>query len=161
MSIAKYYVTYEDGFKKQLNSIFRQAANDEFKPEVIVGITRGGLVPAVHASHYYDVPLRTVHISLRDHPHNESLAEIQKLVNAGKRIMILDEICDEGHTLKQIHDELHSNFPHDEVEDGQVFQVKYAVLVHNIGSTTFEPDYVGEEINKVEKPVWVVFPWEY
>jgi hypoxanthine phosphoribosyltransferase len=161
MSIVKHYITYEDMNQKHLANIFRQMAIDEFKPEVVVGITRGGLVPAVHASHYFDVPLRTVHISLRDHANRESLAEIQKLVDEGKRILIVDDICDEGATLRVIHDELHGNFPHDSEVDGRCFQVKYAVLVHNLGGTEFEPDYWGEEINKVEKPVWVVFPYEY
>jgi hypoxanthine phosphoribosyltransferase len=160
--ITKQYITYEDMMHKHLGNIFRQMAIDEFKPEVVIGITRGGLVPAVHASHYFDVPLRTVHISLRDHPHSESLAEVQKLVNAGKRVLFVDEICDEGETLRLISDELIRNFRETQegVEQPQLC-VKYAVLVHNLGGRRFEPDYVGEEINKTEKPVWVVYPWEY
>src|SRR5476651_228363 len=168
MSIVKYYITYEDMVSKHLPTIFRQMANDEFKPEVVVGITRGGLVPAVHASHYFDVPLRTLHVSLRDHPRSESLEGIQELVNSGKRVLIVDEICDEGETLRQINDALFSGFDSfvndpnkDDPEDGPVFQVKYAVMVHNVAGHEFEPDYVGEEINKLENPVWVCFPFEY
>jgi hypoxanthine phosphoribosyltransferase len=162
MSTNKYYITYEDMNQKHLANIFRQMANDEFKPDVVVGITRGGLVPAVHASHYFDVPLRTVHIALRDHAHIESLAEVQKFVNEGRRVLIVDEICDEGETLRLIDDELRRNLPPLEADVEQpAVQVKYAVLVHNLGGRHFEPDYVGEEINKVEKPVWVCFPWEY
>jgi hypoxanthine phosphoribosyltransferase len=162
MSIVKYYITYEDMVSKHLPTIFRQMAIDEFKPQVVVGITRGGLVPAVHASHYFDVPLRTLHVSLRDHPRSESLESIQELVNSGLRVLIVDEICDEGETLRQINDELVRGFEaQPDIADGPVFQVKYAVMVHNVAGHEFEPDYVGEEINKLENPVWVVFPFEY
>jgi uncharacterized protein len=157
MAIVKHYITYEDMCQKHLANIFRAMANDQFKPDVVVGITRGGLVPAVHASHYYDVPLKTVHISLRDHATTESLADVVALVNAGKKVLVVDDICDEGATLRHIHDELMSKY------NGTIdtMAVKYAVLVHNLGGTEFEPDYCGEEINKVENPVWVVFPYEY
>jgi hypoxanthine phosphoribosyltransferase len=158
MSIVKQYITYEDGFKKQMDSIFRQAAKDQFKPDMVVGITRGGLIPAVHASHYYDVPMRTVHISLRDHPNSESLDAIKTFLLEGKKIMFLDEICDEGHTLRVIHDEMMAG---PAVYKDLAHNLKYAVLVHNIAGKDFYPDYVGEEIDKVEKPVWIVYPWEY
>lgn len=157
MSVVKHYINYEEGFKKQLETIFRQAAKDEFKPDVVVGITRGGLVPAVHASHYYDVPMRTVHISLRDHPHSQSLDEVKEILLRGEKVMFFDEICDEGHTLRAIHDEIMRGVPLDKVQH----TLKYAVLVHNVAGTEFEPDYVGESIDKIEKPVWVVYPWEY
>jgi hypoxanthine phosphoribosyltransferase len=158
MSVVKYYITYEDMVSKHLPTIFRQMANDQFKPDVVVGITRGGLVPAVHASHYFDVPLRTVHISLRDHPNTESLDSINTLLLEGKKILFVDEICDEGETLRKIHSEM-MNGP--AVYEQLVHNLKYAVMVHNVAGQEFEPDYVGEEINKLETPVWVCFPFEY
>ena len=41
---------------------------DGFKPELIIGVARGGLVPAVMLSHYLDVPMQSLHWSTR-HDH--------------------------------------------------------------------------------------------
>lgn len=162
----KQYISYDDVSNGIMPSIFRQLANDEFKPQVIVGLTRGGLVPAVHCSHYYDVPMVTLHVALRDHPREDPVHEIEGLVNSGKRVLIVDEICDGGHTLRKIHDTLFQSYQsmvNASPVDVEILpmQVKYAVMVHNLGCTEFEPDYWGMEINKTEDPVWIVMPWEY
>ena len=167
----KQYISYDDVSNVIMPSIFRQLANDEFKPDVVVGLTRGGLVPAVHCSHYYDVPMVTLHVALRDHPREDPVHEIEDLVNSGKRVLIVDEICDGSHTLRKIHDALFKSYEamvnslpvvaypvEDEIPP---MQVKYAVMVHNLGCTEFEPDYYGMEVNKTENPVWLVYPWEY
>ena len=49
-----------------LNKIIREINLHSFKPEVVVGVQRGGLIPAVQLSHYYDVPLQTISVSFRD-----------------------------------------------------------------------------------------------
>jgi len=43
-----------------------------WKPDYIIGITRGGCLPAVMLSHYLDVPMQTLKVSLRDHQDTES-----------------------------------------------------------------------------------------
>ncbi len=37
-----------------------------WRPDYVVGLTRGGLIPAVMISHYFNVPCETLKISLRD-----------------------------------------------------------------------------------------------
>ena len=46
--------------------IARQINNDHWHPDYIVGISRGGLVPATLLSHYLNVPMKTLMVSLRD-----------------------------------------------------------------------------------------------
>jgi len=43
-----------------------------WRPDYIVGITRGGLIPATMISHYLNVPLHTLSVSLRDQNASES-----------------------------------------------------------------------------------------
>jgi len=43
-----------------------------WKPDYIVGIVRGGLVPALYLSHYLNVPMHTLNVSLRDNEEGES-----------------------------------------------------------------------------------------
>ena len=39
-----------------VSKIAREIAIGDWKPDYIVGLTRGGLIPAVMLSHYLDVP---------------------------------------------------------------------------------------------------------
>ena len=44
----------------------REITNSNWRPDYIVGLTRGGLVPAVMISHYFNIPMHTLSVSLRD-----------------------------------------------------------------------------------------------
>ena len=54
------------------NLICEKIDADEFKPDVIVGISRGGLIPGVMISHKLNIPFKPVHASTRDFPHWEN-----------------------------------------------------------------------------------------
>ena len=51
------------------NLICEKIVEDNFKPDVIVGISRGGLIPGVMISHKLNIPFKPVHASTRDFPH--------------------------------------------------------------------------------------------
>lgn len=153
--VSKRFVSYDD-VNTMLATLFREMSRANYKPDVVVGLVRGGLIPAVHISHYYDVPLVAFKYSLRDHAGVDSGGKLTELLDAGKKILIVDDICDEGHTLAEIM----NYFPESRKVAAQL-QIKTAVLQHNLGSRLFVPDFAAEEINKVEKPEWIVYPWEY
>ena len=50
-----------------LQAILRAMHKDKFVPDVIIGLSRGGLQPAVMLSNYFDVPMIPVSLALRDH----------------------------------------------------------------------------------------------
>lgn len=52
--------------KSLVLDICRQISKSNWKPDYIVGISRGGLVPAVMLSHYLDIPMKPLQVSLRD-----------------------------------------------------------------------------------------------
>lgn len=132
------------------------AANGE-RFDAIAGITRGGLVPANLISQYLELPLITVNWSLRDHARTDmpAVEHMADLLIQDKRILLVDDICDDGHTLKAVWDEVAQLAP-DWVEGN----FPSAVLVHNLGGDLFTPDFAGMEINKAELPMWLEFPWE-
>jgi hypoxanthine phosphoribosyltransferase len=61
----KVYVSWAD-VQRQTQEIIRQMSLDGFHPEYVVGITRGGLIPANLISQYLEVPMHTLKVSLRD-----------------------------------------------------------------------------------------------
>ena len=61
MDIREY--TWE-GIEMGVTSIAMQMFKDEWRPDYIVGITRGGLIPAVLLSHATDIPMKTLCVQL-------------------------------------------------------------------------------------------------
>jgi xanthine phosphoribosyltransferase len=136
--------------KGDLLHIIRQMEEANWKPDFILGIGRGGYVPAVFLSQWYSVPLFALHVSLRDMQRDEMISqEVRRIINT-KNVLVVDDICDTGDTLASVDDKLA------EIQ----CNVKTAVLIHNLGQDVFDPDFYGREVNKTERPCWIVFPWE-
>ena len=177
----KLIITQRD-MSKLVGKIAREIAIGPWKPDYIVGLTRGGLVPAVMLSHYLDVPLHTLNVSLRDGTGRESnlwmaedalgyIQEEDRKANGGwkhleskrKNILIVDDINDQGTTINWIINDWQSSCLPNDNEWSSVWNsnVRFAVLVDNMSSQCqFAMDYSGMEINKAENNVWVDFPWE-
>jgi len=180
-------------FKGYILDICRQIQKDNFKPDYVVGISRGGLIPAVMISHYLDIPMHTLEVSLRDGGQTESilwmseeafgypkkerfvsdennigavLDAAESLLEQGdnyKNILLVDDINDSGATFNWIMNDWQSSCLPNDPDWQHVWNnnVKFAVIVNNQTSECSVPmDYVGFEINKFEKDVWIEFPYE-
>ncbi len=55
-----------------VSDIIRQMWLDGFMPDYVVGVTRGGLVPAQMISQYLNIPMNTIKVSMRDDDHCET-----------------------------------------------------------------------------------------
>jgi hypoxanthine phosphoribosyltransferase len=144
-------------------TICRDITNSSWRPDYVVGLTRGGLCPAVMISHYFNIPCETLKVSLRDGGEPESNLWMAEDAFNKKKILIVDDINDSGATINWIMEDWPSGcFPNNAIWN-EVWNnnVKFAVLVDNLASKcNVKIDYVGMEINKEEKDVWVEFPWE-
>lgn len=159
-------------YKGIVQNICRDISASGWQPDYVVGITRGGLTPAVMISQYFDIPCNTLKIQLRDGEECETncwMAEDAFGYNgpldepAAKNILIVDDINDSGATLNWLMEDWQSScLPSDarwQHTWGQ--NVKFAVIVDNLASKcNVKMDFVGYEINKAEEDIWVEFPYE-
>jgi xanthine phosphoribosyltransferase len=171
-------------FQGLVGKICRGISNSDWRPDYVVGITRGGLLPAVMISQYFNVPCETLKVSLRDHggenatesnlwmaedafgyvPEDER-GDLQSRWNHSKKknILIVDDINDTGATINWILNDWQSGCLSKDPSWNEVWNnnVRFATVFDNLASKAqVKMDYVGEEINKAEIPVWIDFPFE-
>jgi xanthine phosphoribosyltransferase len=150
-------------YKHLVSKISREIYFSKWVPDYVVGITRGGLLPAVMLSHYLSIPMNTLQISLRDNGESESNLWMAEDAYNGKNILIVDDINDSGATLNWLMEDWPSGcFPDDEkwklVWNNNV---RFASIIDNLASNcNVKMDYCGKEINKSEQDVWIEFPYE-
>ena len=126
---------------------------DSYKPDIIIALSRGGLVPgrilsdmlwikdlvAVKTEHWGVTATRDGKATLKD-PGSLDLS--------GKNVLIVDDITDTGQSMK---------LAYDYVVKQQPKALKTAVMLH-ITRSSFNPDYYASEIEEKEW-TWFIFPW--
>jgi len=163
----KIYYTWRD-VEHHTQEILRQIHADDWQPDYVVGLTRGGLVTANLISQYLGCRMETLKVSLRDDTECESnlwMAEdaFGHEMERPKRILIVDDINDTGATLNYIREDWPSGCFPDDACWTEVWgsNVRVAVLVDNESSKSEIPvSYSAVDINKAEQDSWIVFPWE-
>jgi len=87
-----------------INDILQSKLDDikEYHPNIIVGISRGGIIPAVRLSYLLNLPLETISVNV-DHKVQYN-AYITDLLNKGNRVLLVDDINNTGNTIKQVYD---------------------------------------------------------
>ncbi len=144
-------ISWED-FHGICKGLVRAAAN--FKPDLILAVGRGGFYPGTLMAHILQVELHPIRLSRRvkdvvtyDRP--QWITHPPEEVK-GVRVLIVDEICDSGETLRIVRDAV--------MEMG-VKAVRTAVLyAHTWGAGI--PDYIGLItdaliLNPWDREIWV------
>lgn len=123
-----------------------------WRPDVVVGLARGGWVAARLYCDYLGVKdlvsLKVEHWGVTATP--DGKAKLRYGTNydlSGKKVLIVDDISDTGESLT-----LAKNY----VEGQKPAEVRVATLL-TIKGSRFKPDYYGEEIDWA----WIVFPWNF
>ena len=157
--MSKRYIS-EQEMKTGVLDIVSQMYSDDWRPDMIVGVTRGGLIPAVMMSHYTGIKMHTLDVRLRDADHSpEHAVWMAEEAGESKRILILDDINDTGETFKWIVKDWEESNPPADWLDIWGNNVRFATIIDNVPSK-FDVDYTSIEINKAEDPAWIVFPFE-
>jgi uncharacterized protein len=179
----KRYYTWQD-VEQAAVSIAMQMYKDNWRPDYIVGITRGGLTLATVLSHLIGCRMETLKVKLRDAENGEDCEtncwmaedafgyvdtvdrEIYKSrwdPKQRKNILIVDDINDTGATFEWIKKDWQSGcLPGEDVAWNSVWgkSVRFAVMTENLSSNFQGVSYCYDEVNKAEDDCWLCYPWE-
>jgi hypoxanthine phosphoribosyltransferase len=121
--------------------------------DLIIGVGKGGLVPAVYAAYYLEVPL--THMGLKSYDkHTQTYhAEITQhpVVDHSihRRILVIDDVNDSGFTFAYINNYMNNilGIPKEDIT---------FLSVYGKHKTTFK----SEVCEYVPDDQWIVFPWD-
>jgi len=179
----KHFYTYNDVHDAAMNIVLKMY-KDNWVPDYIVGINRGGLPLALRISHLINVRMYTLDVSLRDgsgvgpesnlwmseeafgynYPEQTGITGARWDPGLRKNILVVDDINDTGATFSWIKKDWTSScMPNEENAWNSIWgkNVRFAVMTENLSSQFTDVNYWWHEVNKAEENTWLVYPWEY
>lgn len=141
----------QDWFDQDIGVLITQLKDKQF--DVIVGVNRGGCIPAVCLSHALKIPCTMVDYSLRDGA-NINLKSLylffENLTDKYTKVLIVDDLVDSGQSLKNI------------IKQAMVFTTpSIATLLHNRDVADLGvPHYYGTAFSRSEDSRYFDFWWE-
>jgi hypoxanthine phosphoribosyltransferase len=131
--------------------LFEKITEDEFFPDVIVGIARGGWIPARLLADFYG-NRRTANIKIEFYDDTVRASEDPIITQEisenveGKVVLVVDDVADSGKSLIAAVEHIKKMNPK-EIRTATLYYKRHSIL---------KPDYYIRETKS-----WVVYPWEY
>ena len=141
--------TWEQIYESLLNLADRvRKAN--FKPDVIVGVSRGGWPPARIMSDFLENPeLANVkaefYLGVAKTKGEPMITQPVSTSVAGKKVLVVDEVADTGKSLHLVQSHL---------KERGATAVKILTIYYKPLSVVI-PDWYGKKTSR-----WIIFPWE-
>jgi hypoxanthine phosphoribosyltransferase len=146
----EYEVPSWDQVYEMLLNQAQRIRGDGYKPDIIVGIARGGLVPSriladlletrdfaiITIEYYTGINARSKEPVLKQCLHTQL---------TGKKVLLVDDVSDGGRSLQLAKKHL---------EEQSAKEIKMATIYCKPGTITL-PDYFEKQTSH-----WIVFPWE-
>jgi hypoxanthine phosphoribosyltransferase len=135
---------------QMLLDLAQQIRKDQYTPEIIVGVSRGGWPPARVMSDLLQNPnLANMKVEFyRDIGVRNKKPRITQPVTmevVGKRVLVVDDVSDTGHSLRVVANHLRRK-PVKEIRVCTIYMKPQSI---------FRPDYYARTTRK-----WIIFPWE-
>jgi hypoxanthine phosphoribosyltransferase len=121
-----------------------------FEPEVIVGVSRGGWIPARIMSDLLETPkLANVtaefYVGVAETKREPTITQPVSVSVKDKKVLVVDDVADTGESLKLVNSHL-KNQGASEIKIATIYYKPWSVIV---------PHYYEKETR-----CWIVFPWE-
>ncbi|WP_311268940.1 phosphoribosyltransferase family protein [Sphingobium sp. WCS2017Hpa-17] len=139
-----------DRFLADVQALARAVEAGDWAPDMLVGVGRGGLVPAVYLSHRLNCPMLSIDYSSASA--DAALADVAARSAAGTQLLIVDDINDSGGTISALRGLLAD-------KGGDMAHLRFAVLLNNRRSGQ-SVDYWADSVDRDTDKRWFVFPWE-
>ncbi|EQD63882.1 xanthine-guanine phosphoribosyltransferase [mine drainage metagenome] len=125
----------------------------DYQPDSIIGLSRGGLVPARLLSDYLWIKdlfsVKTEHWGITASKDGEArISADVSLPVKGRKVLIVDDITDTGSSMKLAVDTIKKLGP---------ASIKTSTMLH-IEHSTYVPDYYAAGVSAKEW-TWFIFPW--
>lgn len=156
-------------YRGLVSKICRDMVLDNWMPDYVVSVGRGGALASLMISHYFNLRYFSIDISLsHDPPITHScwwMAEDAFGMTNGTpaKILIVDDINDKGATLQWIVNDWSKSCHPTSPKWNDIWgkSVRFATVIDNLSSNfPYKINYIGKTINKAEEDVWIVFPYE-
>lgn len=149
------FIYKNDSINSLLKTILSQIQETESKYDCIIGIGRGGLIPAAMLGYKLDLKVYNLGISsYKGKTQTSSFTVYQDFyfddLSKGSRVLIVDDICDSGNTINFVRQRVSRAASVNEVE------CDYAALLTR-EKTQDLVDFTGAVIEGDE---WIVFSWD-
>jgi len=145
-------IPYEQ-FVADVQAIAARIEESGWRPDHIVGIGRGGLVPGAYLSHRTGISLLSVDYSTGVPGFSdELLMKLAAHTRDGTDLLLIDDINDSGKTIEALRGAILGH-------GGDADHLRVAVLIDNSRSPALV-DYRARTIDRAVDKSWFVFPWE-
>lgn len=139
-------------YGQAIRELATTVAEDNFRPDIILGIARGGLIPAGSIGYALSVK-NTYVMNVEYYVGVEERLDVPVILPPylelvgleDKRFLIVDDVADTGHTLNTVR----------EFVSGKVAEARCAVIYEKPISEV-KCEYVWRRTDK-----WINFPWSF
>jgi hypoxanthine phosphoribosyltransferase len=146
----KYEVPTWDQVHTLLINQAEKICASSYKPSAIVGIVRGGVVPARILSdllgnkNFTTIHMKSNHASPEDRRKKNLIRSLAFSV-AGKKVLLVDDVADTGRTLADLEEYMQQQGAK-ETRIATLYSKPWSVI---------KPDYYEKETVR-----WIIFPWD-
>lgn len=152
MSAAKQFVTWQE-VDAMAGCIARKVKRSRFRPEVLIGISRGGLVPVRLLGDHLDLDrigtMRVKRYGKKERPTSNKpvISQRASIKVKGRKVLLVDDVADKGHSL---------NAAIRHLRERGAAQIEIATLHFKLHSVV-KPRFYAQRTNPT---TWLVYPWE-
>lgn len=135
-----------DGMLSKLTQMIKKSG---FKPDILIGVSRGGLIPVAILSDKLGVESEIVGVKyycgVKETKERPEITQPILSNLSGKKVLVVDDVADIGHSL-----ELVKKY----VQEKGAKEVRLCTLHYKPWSVV-KPEYFVEETE-----AWIIYPWE-
>lgn len=141
---------YWNDIEEIADSLANKIIMNGFKPDYIIGITTGGLIPLYFLTKKLKIKnILTISAKSynKDKQEKVEITYLPEIDLKNKKILLVDEVAETGSSLRSVFEVVINKY--------QPMEIKTATLAINKEKCKFYPDFYV-----VEESEWVIFPWE-